>query len=151
MPRKHGRDLVARTEINLKHSGGFTNSSTESSPRNLSWTLLGGGLVFSDYGNLMPKPWRWGCAVLGEGAANLLEPWPPKFILIVILVLALIGALPTWPHSRDWATTGGLGVVNTQPQRASIQIQICECKRSPRLRIVRTPGGLARRRILLVS
>ena len=34
-------------------------------------------------------------------------------ILIVILVLALIGALPTWPHSREWGyyPTGGLGLV----------------------------------------
>ena len=34
-------------------------------------------------------------------------------ILIVILVLALIGALPRWSHSRKWgyAPTGGLGVV----------------------------------------
>jgi hypothetical protein len=34
-------------------------------------------------------------------------------ILIVILVLALIGALPSWPHSRNWgyAPTGGLGLV----------------------------------------
>ena len=34
-------------------------------------------------------------------------------ILIVILVLALIGALPTWPHSRDWGyyPSGGLGLV----------------------------------------
>jgi hypothetical protein len=34
-------------------------------------------------------------------------------ILIVILVLALIGALPSWPHSRSWgyAPTGGLGLV----------------------------------------
>jgi hypothetical protein len=23
-------------------------------------------------------------------------------ILLIILVLALIGALPTWPHSRSW-------------------------------------------------
>jgi hypothetical protein len=32
-------------------------------------------------------------------------------ILIVILILALIGALPTWPHSRSWGyyPTGGLG------------------------------------------
>jgi hypothetical protein len=31
--------------------------------------------------------------------------------LIVILILALIGALPTWPHSRSWGyyPTGGLG------------------------------------------
>ena len=34
-------------------------------------------------------------------------------ILIVILVLALIGALPTWPHSRSWGyyPTGGVGLV----------------------------------------
>jgi hypothetical protein len=34
-------------------------------------------------------------------------------ILIVILVLALIGALPRWSHSREWGyfPTGGLGVV----------------------------------------
>jgi len=34
-------------------------------------------------------------------------------ILIVILVLALIGALPSWPHSRSWgyAPTGGLGLI----------------------------------------
>jgi hypothetical protein len=34
-------------------------------------------------------------------------------ILIVILVLALLGALPRWSHSRSWgyAPTGGLGFV----------------------------------------
>jgi len=34
-------------------------------------------------------------------------------ILIVILILALIGALPTWPHSRSWGyyPTGGLGLL----------------------------------------
>jgi hypothetical protein len=34
-------------------------------------------------------------------------------ILIVILILALVGALPTWPHSRNWGyfPTGGLGLV----------------------------------------
>jgi hypothetical protein len=34
-------------------------------------------------------------------------------ILIIILVLALIGALPTWGHSRNWgyAPSGGLGLV----------------------------------------
>jgi hypothetical protein len=36
-------------------------------------------------------------------------------ILIVILVLALFGALPRWPHSRDWgyAPTGGVGLILT--------------------------------------
>jgi hypothetical protein len=34
-------------------------------------------------------------------------------ILIVILILALLGALPRWSHSRDWgyAPTGGVGVI----------------------------------------
>lgn len=34
-------------------------------------------------------------------------------ILIVILVLLLVGALPTWPHSRSWgyAPGGLLGLV----------------------------------------
>jgi len=34
-------------------------------------------------------------------------------ILIVILILVLVGALPTWPHSRSWGyyPSGGLGLV----------------------------------------
>ena len=34
-------------------------------------------------------------------------------ILVILLVLMLVGALPTWPHSRNWGygPTGGLGVV----------------------------------------
>jgi VIT1/CCC1 family predicted Fe2+/Mn2+ transporter len=34
-------------------------------------------------------------------------------ILIVILVLMLIGALPSWPHSRNWGyrPVGGLGLI----------------------------------------
>ncbi|QDC44984.1 DUF3309 domain-containing protein [Methylophilus medardicus] len=34
-------------------------------------------------------------------------------ILIVILVLALIGALPTWSHSASWGyfPSGGLGLL----------------------------------------
>ncbi len=34
-------------------------------------------------------------------------------ILIVILILALVGALPRWGYSREWgyAPTGGLGLV----------------------------------------
>jgi hypothetical protein len=34
-------------------------------------------------------------------------------ILIVILVLLLVGALPTWPHSRSWGyfPSGGLGLI----------------------------------------
>jgi hypothetical protein len=34
-------------------------------------------------------------------------------ILIVVLLLALFGALPRWNHSRNWGyyPTGGLGLV----------------------------------------
>lgn len=34
-------------------------------------------------------------------------------ILVIILVLMLIGAIPTWPHSRAWGygPSGGLGLV----------------------------------------
>lgn len=34
-------------------------------------------------------------------------------ILVVVLLLALVGSVPTWPHSRDWGyyPSGGLGVV----------------------------------------
>lgn len=26
----------------------------------------------------------------------------PGTILLIILILALVGVLPTWPHSREW-------------------------------------------------
>jgi hypothetical protein len=34
-------------------------------------------------------------------------------ILIVILILMLLGALPTWGHSRNWGyfPSGGLGLI----------------------------------------
>ena len=34
-------------------------------------------------------------------------------ILIILLILLLIGALPSWPYSRSWgyAPTGTLGVI----------------------------------------
>jgi hypothetical protein len=34
-------------------------------------------------------------------------------ILLIILLLMLIGALPTWGHSRSWgyAPTGGIGLI----------------------------------------
>jgi len=35
------------------------------------------------------------------------------FILAIILVIALVGSLPAWPHSRSWGyyPSGGLGIV----------------------------------------
>ncbi|MEI6125449.1 MAG: DUF3309 domain-containing protein [Pseudomonadota bacterium] len=34
-------------------------------------------------------------------------------ILIVIVILMMVGALPSWPHSRQWGyfPSGGLGMV----------------------------------------
>jgi hypothetical protein len=34
-------------------------------------------------------------------------------ILIVVLVMALLGVLPRWSHSREWgyAPTGGVGLI----------------------------------------
>ena len=34
-------------------------------------------------------------------------------VLLIVLIIMLIGALPTWPHSRSWGyyPSGGLGTV----------------------------------------
>ena len=34
-------------------------------------------------------------------------------ILLIILILLLLGVLPTWPHSREWGyyPTGGIGLI----------------------------------------
>ncbi len=34
-------------------------------------------------------------------------------ILLIVLILALLGALPTWGHSRSWGyyPSGGIGLV----------------------------------------
>lgn len=34
-------------------------------------------------------------------------------IVLIILVLLLIGAIPSWPHSRSWGygPSGGLGLI----------------------------------------
>jgi hypothetical protein len=34
-------------------------------------------------------------------------------ILLIVLILILVGALPTWPHSAHWGylPSGGLGIV----------------------------------------
>ncbi|HRF11463.1 MAG: hypothetical protein AW09_001477 [Candidatus Accumulibacter phosphatis] len=34
-------------------------------------------------------------------------------ILLIVLVLLLVGAIPSWPHSRGWGygPSGGLGLV----------------------------------------
>jgi hypothetical protein len=34
-------------------------------------------------------------------------------ILLIVLILMLLGAIPTWPHSQNWGygPSGGLGLV----------------------------------------
>jgi len=34
-------------------------------------------------------------------------------ILLVVLILMLVGAIPRWPHSREWGyyPSGGLGLI----------------------------------------
>ena len=34
-------------------------------------------------------------------------------ILLIVLILLLLGAFPTWPHSKNWGygPSGGLGLV----------------------------------------
>jgi hypothetical protein len=34
-------------------------------------------------------------------------------ILLIVLILMLIGAIPTWPHSKNWGygPSGGLGLI----------------------------------------
>ena len=34
-------------------------------------------------------------------------------ILLIILILILVGALPTWPHSKNWGyyPSGGAGII----------------------------------------
>ena len=55
-------------------------------------------------GTLFPAP--------GLSIASVLEQ-AMSTILLIILVLLLIGALPTWPYSSGWGyyPSGGLGLV----------------------------------------
>jgi Protein of unknown function (DUF3309) len=48
---------------------------------------------------------KWACIC---GGINMLST-----ILIIILILALLGALPSWGYSRAWGygPSGGLGIV----------------------------------------
>jgi hypothetical protein len=35
------------------------------------------------------------------------------YILLIVLILLLLGAIPAWPHSRSWgyAPSGGVGLI----------------------------------------
>lgn len=36
-----------------------------------------------------------------------------RFLLLIIVIILLLGALPTWPYSTDWGyyPSGGLGLI----------------------------------------
>ena len=54
-------------------------------------------------------------------------------ILIVILILALIGAFPTWGHSRSWGyyPSGGLGLVLVVVIILLLRGRICRARPPP--------------------
>jgi hypothetical protein len=46
-------------------------------------------------------------SLIGEGRMTL------GTVLLIVLLLVLIGAVPTWPYSREWGyyPSGGVGLV----------------------------------------
>jgi hypothetical protein len=52
-------------------------------------------------------------AALFATIIHLSEAHHADDILIIVLILALVGALPTWGYSRDWGygPGGGLGLI----------------------------------------
>jgi len=57
-----------------------------------------------------PWPQTFATVSVGETEESLMSLGT---ILIIILILLLVGALPTWGHSRSWGyfPSGGLGLV----------------------------------------
>jgi len=50
---------------------------------------------------------------LAQGTNNMIGPSLLGTVLLIVLILILLGAVPTWPHSRNWgyAPSGGVGLV----------------------------------------
>lgn len=46
-------------------------------------------------------------------SALILRRFTMGTILLIILVLLLLGAIPSWPHSRNWGygPSGGIGLI----------------------------------------
>jgi hypothetical protein len=71
--------------------------------------------VLVSYAKAAPPP------TLGAGIAHLnsalsgarRKEMTMRLILLVILILLLVGALPTWPYSTGWGyyPSGGLGLI----------------------------------------
>jgi hypothetical protein len=51
--------------------------------------------------------------VYGSGAADQKRRAKMGLVLLIILILLLIGAVPSWPYSRSWGywPSGGVGVI----------------------------------------
>ena len=62
-------------------------------------------------------PGYWSNAAQHRDSLNVRALWRLKMslgtILLIILVLILLGVIPTWPHSREWgfAPAGTVGLV----------------------------------------
>jgi hypothetical protein len=68
-----------------------------------------------------------------------------RTILLILLVLLLIGALPTWPYSTGWGyyPSGGLGLILPIPIILAVMGRIWDSA-SNSMRILLTPVHLAR-------
>jgi hypothetical protein len=67
----------------------------------------------SNFGGLSPAgafPHR---PAANTGQIERSNSMPLGTILLIVLILFLVGALPTWPHSKSWGyyPSGGLGLV----------------------------------------
>lgn len=75
-------------------------------------SMPNGAATFAS-GSKIPVPWRG----IGGGLANHAESGKERpmlgTVLLVVLVLVLLGAMPTWPHSRSWGymPSGVLGLL----------------------------------------
>ncbi len=48
-----------------------------------------------------------------QSGSGLAAAEPMITILLIVLVLMMVGAVPAWPHSRNWGyyPSGGLGLI----------------------------------------
>ena len=69
-------------------------------------------------------------------------------VLLVILVLILLGALPTWGHSKNWGygPSGILGVTGSSSSTSSNERWVCHGGRRPKWKKVALPAVAAHRR-----
>jgi Protein of unknown function (DUF3309) len=52
-------------------------------------------------------------SIVGESCSSILGGNMPRALLLVIVVILLLGVLPTWPYSASWGyyPSGGLGLI----------------------------------------